>query len=175
MRYWWHAKKFGGDVLILTPEEAAVGMRAKKSGESFEIPRLRAQIDSKAIAEFEESRDVFYESSSQLGSGLEDGPKIDRALHGVDGGILTHWVKKFVKDREYNARDSYYKNGSGYWPLRRLEDQSGLFIVFSRPVYASGLPEGLEELEDWETQMMEKRLADSPGWWNAVNNVKENV
>lgn len=165
MKYWWNAVKYGGEVVSLTPEEAAEAMAAKKLGKpTFEVPRLRAQFDPKQFGEIEESTRPYRDLRHALGSGTaEERIAAEKPRVSPTGSVLVQWVKRLVTERVYQRE---YANRPGYWPLRRVEDEGGLYVVHSRPVYPSGLPEGLELLEDWEVVIIEKKLADRPGWWN---------
>lgn len=169
MRYWWNMNKFGGEVISVTPEEATRGMEAKTSGEIFNLARLGLMaIDPKSIIDFEKTgRIIVSVDRPMLEAGVESEtgrPMGEVALPSNHGGVLAQWVKKFVTERVF-ARD--HAGRPGYYALRKAEDQGGLFVVCTRPMFASGLPEGLEELEDWEKAIMERRLASTPGWHNS--------
>lgn len=163
MKYWWHAVKFGGEIILLTPEEATEGMAAKTNGKPFMVPRLQMMIDSKEIAEFERS-DTGLNDKGLLSDGSQANPlKRELPETNATGGILTQWVKFLVKDNKVAA----FIAQPGYYALRRDDRFGGVFIAHSRPVFASGLPEGLEQLEGWENDILAKRLSDKPGWWNS--------
>lgn len=163
MSYWWYMHRFGSgnDPILLTPTEATEGMAAKQGGESFEIPRLHMQIDTKAISDFEESSRPYALERPALGPG-GDMPKRELPKTNSRNSVLVQWVKRLVTERVYQRG---YSNRPGYWPLRNAEHEGGLYVVHARPVYADAMPDGLEPLEDWEQQIIEKRLDSQPGWW----------
>jgi hypothetical protein len=175
MSYWWHACKFGGEVILLTEDEAKAGMKAKTTGSSFTVSRLKMMIDTKEIAEFEQSSRTMPSDAKQLGSGLPSDTRTSasRPKTSPTGGIECQWVKRLVSERSY-ARE--YAGRPGYWALRRDDELGALYVVHSRPVMVdmvmgaeriAPLPDGLKILEEpWEPAIIEKRLASEPGWWN---------
>jgi hypothetical protein len=163
-RYWYYGYKVGGEVELFTPDEAKLLVPAKLKGESVWIERLHRALDTKFFTDFEESDRVYYGGSpDQLEAG-DRRPGSEIPIPGRRGGVAVCWVKRRI--RSSNFKD--YKGRPGYYPLRKDEDSATMYVVFARPVYPSGLPDDLQELEDFEVEIIEKRLANRAGWWSAA-------
>lgn len=152
--YWWKADMFSGESLLLKPDEAEIVMLAKKVKDSVMIPRLRMQIDTKSIASIEQTAQPLPKVALPGNTSSQTAiPIVGR----FPNSIRVQFVKRHVP---YRIWERQYANIPGYHLLRRNEEDADVWVVFTRPMFEEvGLPEGLYELEDWEEQLIERKVA----------------
>ena len=153
--FWWEARLHNGDIIVLKPDEAEVLMLAKKVNDSATIPRLKMQIDTRQISWVEQT-DRPMPNAVQLGAGSDSpAPQIPVA-GGQPNSVAAMYVKRRILWRVWERK---YAGSPGYFALRESDDDGEVWMAFTRPVYPSGLPHGVQELEDWELKLVERRTA----------------
>jgi hypothetical protein len=154
--FWWEARIFGGETILLKPDEAEVVMLAKKANDSVMIPRLKMQIDTRQVVWVEQT-DQPFDNDRKLASGSGSSVAEIPLPGGQPDSVAATYVKRRVSRRVW---ERLYAGAPGYFALPESDDDGGeVWMVFTRPVYPSGLPRGLHELEGWELKIVERRFA----------------
>lgn len=166
-QYWWNAIKWNGEIDEYTPEEARLVMQSKAASKPVLIPRLKAMIDGKVYERVEESIRLYRGVSASVQELMAsvDLPEAPKAVTGPftqPGGVVVRLVKRAVRPNQLNR--SFFE-GPGYHQLYWSDDRALCTIVFAYPGrMGEQLPDGVEELQEWERRLAEQRLGDRIHW-----------